>query len=150
MLWAEPAGVTPFGSSETVHTIQYGEKVHSKIRPFVVITKHNGHSSCLPLTTHHGQGSSKQGLNPDDFVAVYDEKIGRPQYSPGEKLTKKAIPVVVEDPSEKIDPMTRVNITRIYSVEHNLKVKKVGRVHEKHISRLLQFVDEAWMANRSS
>jgi septum formation inhibitor-activating ATPase MinD len=46
------------------------------------------------------------------------------------ELIKK--PVRMEHYSEryKLDPASRVNYTKIYTIEHNIKVKIIGKIHE--------------------
>jgi hypothetical protein len=139
VLWSEPAGENVDWSDEDDYEIvRYGEKVFTKIRRFVVVREGDRHSTCLPLLTYQGKGTRKHGVNPDDHAAVFAEK-SKPKLLPGENLRKKPFPIIIEDPKEKIDPLTRINFSKIYTVEHNVKALKIGRIPDKELSRMRQY-----------
>jgi len=58
---------------------------------------------------------------------------------PEEQPTKGAFPVIVEEPNETIDPMSLLDFSRVYTVEHNIKVLKIGRIPPEHIERLEKY-----------
>lgn len=45
-------------------------------------------------------------------------------------MTKRPIAVYPSTPREKLDQMSRLNFGKIYTVEHNVKVRDVGKVTE--------------------
>ena len=139
VLWTEPAGNTSDDEESFVGTSKYGERIYSKIRRFVVVRDQSGHCTCLPLTTYGGQGVMKRGVNAKDHAVVYSEGE-RPRFMPGEerKMNKKPLRIKIEDPMEKIDPMTRINFSKAYTVEHNVKVVKIGRIPDADDLRLLR------------
>ena len=47
-------------------------------------------------------------------------------------MSKKPIRVEIKDPSHKLDPMSRLNYAKIYTVEHNVKVLFIGKVAENY------------------
>jgi hypothetical protein len=50
---------------------------------------------------------------------------------PGEKkLLKKAVRVTGTSPKDKLDKASRVNYSKIYTIEHNLKVCFIGEIHK--------------------
>ena len=52
------------------------------------------------------------------------------------------VPIVVEGSGETIDPKSHVNFGRVYTVEHNVKVSKVGRIAPEYLLLLdPKFVD---------
>jgi hypothetical protein len=81
------------------------------------------------LNTHHSKGASKAGVNPGNYAAVYP-LVGTVQLGPDENLTKNPFPIKVEVPGESISPKSRLNFGRVYTLEHNIRVKKVGRIPE--------------------
>jgi hypothetical protein len=73
------------------------------------------------LNTYHRQGASKNGIRVDNYAAVYPVG-GEVRLSPDENLTKAPFPIKVEEAREYIDPTSRINFGRLYTVEHNIKV----------------------------
>jgi hypothetical protein len=54
-------------------------------------------------------------------------------------MDKEPFPIIVENSQEKIDPMTRLNFGRVHTVEHNVKVSKVGRILDEYLPLLEQY-----------
>ena len=55
------------------------------------------------------------------------------------KLRKDAINIVPVKPQEKLDALSRVNLAKTYPVEHNVKVKEVGKVNQAHLKKLIGY-----------
>ena len=55
-----------------------------------------------------------------------------------EQLTKSPLYIKTEDPSITIDPASRINFAKVYTVEYNLKVRNLGRI----ISDSIQLMEE--------
>jgi hypothetical protein len=53
-----------------------------------------------------------------------------------EGIVRTSFPIIVEIENETIDPMSRLNFGRVYTVEHNIKVAKVGRIAQDYIKLL--------------
>jgi hypothetical protein len=66
-------------------------------------------------------------------VIYSDEEV---EYK-GENLTKKAIRVEMTTPKEKLDPASRINYAKPYTIEFNVKVFFIGRVHHKYRHQVL-------------
>jgi hypothetical protein len=47
------------------------------------------------------------------------------------------IRIVPKDKRDKLDPMSRIDFARMYTVEHNVKAYDFGQVHENYQRRLL-------------
>jgi hypothetical protein len=82
--------------------------------------------------TYGQQGVLKYGVNADDHTVVYSEK--GPQVLDREVglMTKKPIRIDIRDKSHKLDPLSRLNYAKLYTVEHNVKVLFIGRVAKHH------------------
>lgn len=135
-LWAEPAGSNAreflFATPSTG-----GEKIFSKDRHFVVVREQRGSCTCVAINTYGRQGTTKPGVAAGDHAAVYDnKKFSKPTLARGERLSRDAFPIIVEVTGENIDPMSRINFGRVYTVEHNVKVIKIGRIPNEHLDRL--------------
>jgi hypothetical protein len=137
-LWTEPAGDVTDTEHEFVIPSRYGEIAFTKIRHFVVVREKQGCSLCLMLNTYHRQGASKNRIRADNYAAVYPVG-GEVRLSPDENLTKAPFPIKVEEAREYIDPTSRINFGRLYTVEHNIKVLKVGRIPNEHLPRLDEY-----------
>jgi hypothetical protein len=144
VLWTEPAGASHSGSepSSSMSEAKFGERFIHKIRRFVVVGEQTGHSICLPLHTYEGRGAMKPGLARDSHAAVYPQG-GKVKLAPGENLSKKAFPIILEQPGEKLDPMTRINFTKLYTIEHNVKVAKIGRIPTEFLLQLRRYSKES-------
>ncbi|TVY18997.1 hypothetical protein LARI1_G004116 [Lachnellula arida] len=119
----------------------FGEKAWSKIRYFVVAREMQGCCLCLTLNTYTFQGTSKERLRIEDYAAVYPAG-SYPSIGDGENLVKDPFPIIIEDPQERLSPMSRLNFGRVYTVEHNIKVMKVGRITQEFLPRLKSYFVE--------
>jgi hypothetical protein len=84
--------------------------------------------------TYGFQGVLKFGVHPNDHAVVYSSRRDGPYISDREEglMTKKSIRIEIKDPSHKLDPMSRLNYAKVYTVEHNVKVLFVGKVAENY------------------
>lgn len=75
------------------------------------------------------QGTAKHGVKPNDHAIIYTE-----DYPPGElvgerRLHKAPIRVVPFTYRDKLHPASRINYSKMYTVEHNVKVCFIGKIH---------------------
>ncbi|KAH8597189.1 hypothetical protein B0O99DRAFT_592936 [Bisporella sp. PMI_857] len=145
-MWFEPAGTGT--EDEHIESTSYtfptkAGQVFHKVRHFIVVKEKPGHSICVALNTYGGQGTMKHGIHPIDHAAVFPSTKKRATLREGERLDKKEFSIVVENPQEKIDPMSRINFGKIYTVEHNVKVCKVGRIHQNDLPSLIKYFAES-------
>ncbi|PQE22091.1 heterokaryon incompatibility protein [Rutstroemia sp. NJR-2017a BVV2] len=118
-----------------------GTNVYSEIRRFVVIREGKGYSLCLPVHTYGGQGTLKPRLNAEEHAVIY-VKGTKPMVQKEEEMTVEPFPVIVENFDDNdckvLHPMSRINLGKIYTVEHYSRVLKIGRVDPEHLVRLRQ------------
>ncbi|KAI7477497.1 hypothetical protein KC351_g8798 [Hortaea werneckii] len=157
ILWTEPAGatgtqITAFeandrnGNSQddrsALSTVRFGERVYSKIRRFVVVRGSDKYCSALPIMTYGGQGVAKPGVNKSEHAIIYTGHMA-PQPTSHERPTQgqKAMrPLAIRvdaDNHEQLHVMSRIHFGKVYTVEHNVKVKPFGKVHP-HFLRALE------------
>jgi hypothetical protein len=136
VLWSEPVGS---GGTEITVQSSYGERTHHKVRRFLIVSERNrGHSICIPILTYGNQGVLKRGVHPEDHAvvySVYSSKLdNRPYILEREKglMTKHPIRVEVIKEAHKIDPLSRLNYAKLYTVEHNVKVLFIGKVAKNY------------------
>ncbi|KAG4435146.1 hypothetical protein IFR05_009378 [Cadophora sp. M221] len=126
VLWSEP-----MGSGGTVITV-VNQQGYQKVRRFVVIDTRKGHSICLPILTYGRQATLKNGAHGEDHAAVYSNhhKTSGPTILSEESMTKEPIKIDIRLGSEKLDPLSRLNYAKVYTVEHNVEVNFIGRVNQ--------------------
>jgi hypothetical protein len=140
ILWVEPAGhsrgTQQEATSSTLTDSRFvNETFVSKIRWFVVVQTYPKHSLCHPVNTYGGQGVAKSGLNPNDHAALVLDT--HEQYLlPGEMLDKQPLHLRLEEKSVKPARGSRIDFSRIYTIEYNIKVATVGRIVSRDIPLL--------------
>jgi hypothetical protein len=95
---------------------------------FAVVKPHPTFSVCLRISTYSGQATTKPGLIVRDHAAVVPLGGDFVPHPEGEHMEKEPIVVKVENESVTIDPMSRINFAKPYTIEHNVKILNVGRV----------------------
>jgi hypothetical protein len=108
-----------------------GEKVFSHVRQMVVVQQREGYCWCLPISTYNGLGVAKRSMtmaNGQKHTIVYDHSRKPTRGKDEIDLDKKPIAVVMA-PKQKLDPFSRLNFGQRISVEINVKVINVGKVH---------------------
>ncbi|KAK0723691.1 hypothetical protein B0T21DRAFT_414070 [Apiosordaria backusii] len=111
----------------------HGERPLAKFRWFVVVRRRLHHSLCFSITTYAGDNrsaSNKTARGRDvDFVVLHLSNVEPARPYEEENITRKPIAVIIEDQETFISPFARLDCGRVYTVEDNLRVMKVGRVH---------------------
>jgi hypothetical protein len=78
--------------------------------------------------TYGSQGTNKPGVKAEYHAMIYtDEKVPSPL--PGEQLVKRAVRMEPSSPEEKLDLESRVNYAKVYTIEHNIRVCFIGKIH---------------------
>lgn len=98
---------------------------------------------CLPITTYKGQGTSKAGVNADDHAALVEKDHEVRFHAQEFRLKRAPIFAKVEDMSMSIHPMSRINFSKVYTIEYNLPVRTVGRVLPSSIEALENYFRES-------
>ncbi|KAM0718565.1 hypothetical protein Q7P37_005635 [Cladosporium fusiforme] len=159
VLWSEPAGSSK-GSTSSKHggswystplepgvvLNQFGERVFSKVRRFVVVREGKGFCTAVPIVSYGGRGVAKRGVVKADHCIVF---TGKP--APGPQQSERPgpsedgmqpVPIRVDPdlPINTLDKMSRLNLASVSTVHDNLKAKPFGRVNQDSLRDLmLQF-----------
>lgn len=95
-----------------------------------------------PISTYKGRATTKSGCNPKEHAIVYFSG-SRPKYVDGEQgngMDKDAIEIVPAPRGDSsMDPASRLRFGKTYPIEWNVKVKDIGQVHPRHMSRLIRY-----------
>ena len=142
VLWTEPAGGGGTAVSRYEVLNHLGQRVFSKIRRFVVVRAGPHFCSALPISTYNGQGVAKQTVVKSDHAIIYTGPIAptpRRGELPGRgEAPMRSIPIRVDldNATEKLDPMSRINFGGVHLIQHNVKTKSFGVVNKNSLTRL--------------
>ena len=125
--WSEPDGNTG--------------RAFTKPARFVVVRPGNGFSVCLRISTYSQQGTTKPGIFPNQHAPVVLQGYEAVVYQ-GEDGLKERIEIKRENVEVDISPASRINFAKPYTIEHNVKVKNIGRVVGESVRRLEQHFAE--------
>ncbi|EEH35822.2 hypothetical protein PAAG_00145 [Paracoccidioides lutzii Pb01] len=132
LLWHEPAGKR--GTTLTLHN----EHVYSKIRRMVVVAEKKDCCWCLAIRTYGGRGINKTSLDHRAHAII------RMRDGPREDLNSKTSTmiqdefIVVPEEGETLMGASLLDFGKVYTVEHNVKVKSIGKLTNGCISLLLK------------
>jgi hypothetical protein len=151
-VWFEPGGNTmPRVRTDLVEWSDrslpfHGERPIARFRWFVVVRRRLHHSLCFSITTLGGirptARPSRHG-RPADFVVLHSSSVEPARPYPEEGITRDPIAVIIEDDEQFISPWARLDCSRIYTVEDNLRVMKTGRVHPESLPLLNEYYKES-------
>ncbi|KAI4197150.1 MAG: hypothetical protein LQ346_003067 [Caloplaca aetnensis] len=141
-LHTEDAGTTTgdrnsFGFS----IVSYGELAYSQLRRFVVVKakpKEN-YCLCIPILTYSGKGAGKKGVDQKAHAIIYTGGDPPERLATEVGMNKTPIRVIPSRADEKLDPVSRVNMGKMFTVEWNTKVKDIGLVDKSSLVRLLAY-----------
>lgn len=116
-------GDDSYRSDDTfVSEIIYNERVHSKIRRFVVVREGDRSVSCLPVTSYDGYGHRKSGIRLQDHGFIYSKNSPKRV----EGMCSKSLRVVLSRGALHFKDPSLVNYGNIYTAEANIKAKDIG------------------------
>jgi hypothetical protein len=152
-LWAEPAG----GSSALLTSAErgvvlnhLGERVFSKVRRFVVIRESDGYCGAVPINTYGGQGVAKRGVKKSEHAIIYtgrtQPRVRTDEAPRREETGMQSIPIRVDpdNPTDQLDPMSRIHFGGITTIQHNIRVKPFGIVNSASMDDLQYQFRKVW------
>lgn len=151
VLWAEPAGANATAITPNTFENVLGERVHAKVRRFVVIREGTRCCCALPIFTYGGQGVAKPGVVKSEHGIIYTGKnVPRPTKAElgtsatEERMRSEPIQVDPDTRLNTLDPMSRINFATVSTVQHNVKVSNVGMVNRGSMRILQQHFQNVW------
>jgi hypothetical protein len=92
-----------------------------------------------PILTYNHQGTIKSGVKREHHTIIYTSEHP-PGELPGEpKLFKNPIRVEPYTGRDKLEISSRLNYAKVYTIEHNVKVVFIGKIHKDSVHTF--FVD---------
>ncbi len=128
--WAEPRGSPSARSPTRSYDSSTSWDVFREKKFFVVVRAKQGHCLCLPIATYRGRGTLKHTEKSAQDHAIIVTFGDEPQLLIDEvQLTKQPLKVKCEDDSQgKLHPSSRINFSKVYTIEYNFKVRTYGRI----------------------
>lgn len=112
----------------------HNQTVFSHIKRFAVGRECHGFSWAVGVNTYRGKGVKRPGFNKDDIQAHAIIHMTKTKAFPleGEPVLEK-IPIMVDKGGEdsKLDPASRIRFDKVFSIEHNVRVKDVGIINQQ-------------------
>ncbi|KAH6668953.1 hypothetical protein B0J14DRAFT_657961 [Halenospora varia] len=134
-LWTDPSSGKTNRNQTFISTVMYGEKVHTKIRRFVVVRQRDKCCTCLPVTSYEGRGHKKTGIDLEEHGQIYSLK--KPREVKG--ISKRPLKVILSKTGDNLEDTSLINYGRMYTVESNVKVLDVGVLDEDSQKRLQRY-----------
>ena len=155
ILWVEPAGEsnTVVTDVEEGTNSRSGEGVFAKVRRFVVIREGDAYCSALPITTYGHRGVGKPGVTKSEHSIIYTTK-SPPDPLPAELPTRgeigmlpHAIRIDADDSHDQLGSLSRLDYSRVHTIQHNIQVKGFGKVNPKSMSALMSQCNSVWSSS---
>ncbi|KAM7208821.1 hypothetical protein V8F20_000984, partial [Naviculisporaceae sp. PSN 640] len=144
VLWSEPKGAGRDELTEAKLHSHMGEHFYYGIRRFIIVRTDEGHSTCVPILTYERRACTKRGVKARTHGIIYP-KGSRAHTLPGEPpLGFRPVKVELDIPSERIVKESRVNYSKLVTVEHNVRVFFIGRICPEDMPTVHQSVDNCW------
>jgi hypothetical protein len=99
---------------------------------------------CRPITTYGHKATTKSGVKLEDHAIVYMDDAKPKRLKDESKLSKDAIQVIRRSPRDKLEPDSRINYAKMYTVEHNVKVLFIGKLAKESEKRFMIDFDATW------
>ena len=100
--------------------------------------------------TYGRRGVGKRGVNKSEHAIIYTGKrapLPLPDEAPqrGERgMLPQSIRVDVDQNTEKLDLLSRLNFGKVYTIEDNVKVRSLGKVNRDSMQALLYQFKLVW------
>jgi hypothetical protein len=128
LIWHEPAG-----GDRGAATSFRGENVYTSVRRMVVVRELHGACWAIPIYTYGNKGVEKRGFDHTDIrghAVIY--MTGKSPYTPSTEPRMSKNPIEVDPANnQELERMSRVNFTKVHTVEHEVKVLHIGRVSQR-------------------
>ena len=154
LLWIELESDAETHEYEHAYTRRgIGEIISSKIRRFIVIQAGQQQCSVVPVTVYR-HGASNPGVSKSEHTIVHTSQSA-PSPSAEESSVEGepamwalAIRVVPDNQTDKLSEMSRINYGEVYTIDHRVRVKPFGMVHEGSMATLLSQFNDVWRDKR--
>jgi len=129
----------------TVSRTEFQEPIHTKVQWFIVVRSYKSHCLCVPVATYGLQGTNKNGVNPDDHAALVLDGSDQVLLD-GERLRRAPLHIKMGDRAVRSLNLllsSRINFTKVHTIEYNIKVQTIGRIVHQDLPKLDQYFTES-------
>jgi len=91
-----------------------------------------------PILTYNGQGTLKHGVKAEDHAIIYTGAVAPPPLPGENKISHRSVRVENDGARGNLAPASRVNYSKVYTVEHNVKVWFIGRIHKDSVATFFE------------
>ncbi|KAM3533773.1 hypothetical protein MY4038_002976 [Beauveria bassiana] len=146
--WSEPQGSISEApkSSSKKEDLQnkFGTAFFVGFRRFIVVANDQGHCTCVPILTYGGKACKKSGVKPEKHGIVYERGQKSKKLNGEPSLGFSPVRVEMTEEGEKISRESRVNYSKLVTVEHNVKVFFIGHVYASDWQIVGDAVNHCW------
>ncbi|KAK9413524.1 putative DUF6590 domain-containing protein [Seiridium unicorne] len=152
MLWSEPRGQKGLYSNpdELEHpptdiqeAVVGHEHFYWGVRRFVVVGTDGGNSVCVPILTYEQKGC-KKGAKPEKHGIVYQPPHKPTAMSKEPTLGMHPVRMRIYAEGEKLHKASRVNYSKLVTIEHNFKVFFIGSIYQEDLDTVEDSVSQCW------
>lgn len=90
----------------------------------------------------------KRGVKAGDHAIIYTGKVAPLPLQGENRIHKRPVRVDNSDSRRKLAPQSRVNYNKVYTVEHNVKVCFIGKIHGDSKTTFLTDFENTWHGSR--
>jgi hypothetical protein len=149
--WAEPEGSSKDSHGAAVSTKhefqnKYGTKFYFGFRRFIVVANDQGHSTCVPVLTYGGKACKKRGVKPEKHGIIHERNHKARLIDKEPKLGFRPVRVDITEEGEKLARESRVNYSKLVTVEHNVRVFFIGNIYTPDFDIVSDAVNSCWEA----
>ncbi|KAI0552529.1 hypothetical protein F4679DRAFT_592091 [Xylaria curta] len=147
ILWSEPtgqvAGDAPISDLRAIN--DSGGQFYIGYRRFIIVsTDESHHSTCVPILTYDRRGCGKKGVRPSKHGIIYAAGQ-KPKLLKNEPdLGFDPVPLEIYAEGETLARESRVNYSKLVTIEHNVKVFFIGRIPYPYFDSVSYAVDKCW------
>lgn len=147
ILWPEPSGQAVGDAPITdIRAIESpAGDFYVGYRRFIIVgTDESHHSTCVPILTYERRGCGKKGVRPNKHGIVFEEGQ-KPRLLRGEpELGFKPVQLNIYAEGEKVAKESRVNYSKLVTIEHNFKVFFIGHIPYPDFEKVQYAVNKCW------
>ncbi|OTA67684.1 hypothetical protein K449DRAFT_181688 [Hypoxylon sp. EC38] len=152
ILWSEPLGqVGQAGPDDPISDVTKrrtaaGSKFYIGYRRFIIVTTDESHhSTCVPILTYDRRGCLKKGVRASKHGIIYTAGSKPPKPLKGEpQLGFAPVALQVYTDGEMLAKESRVNYSKLVTIEHNVKVFFIGSIAPQDFEIVRYAVEECW------
>ncbi|KAI1164336.1 hypothetical protein F5B18DRAFT_650815 [Nemania serpens] len=147
ILWSEPtgqvAGDAPISDIRAIN--DPGGDFYVGYRRFIIVsTDESHHSTCVPILTYDRRGCGKKGVRPSKHGIVFEVGQNPRQLRNEPDLGFDPVPLDIYAEGEKLAKESRVNYSKLVTIEHNVKVFFIGRIPYPDFEMVQYAVNKCW------